>query len=62
MKISPHLKIEINNIGIRKKTIIIYRIGMIFFRMAIPANFSAKVMGINLKGHKITIPETLNNK
>jgi hypothetical protein len=62
MKISPYLQIEINNNGIRKKTIIIYRTGMTFFLMAIPENFSASAIGTNLNGHQTTIPDTLNNR
>jgi hypothetical protein len=62
MKISPHLKIEINNIGMRKKTMITYKIGMIFLLMAIAENFSAMEMGRNLNGHQKTIPDTLNNR
>jgi hypothetical protein len=53
---------DINNIGMRKKTIIIYKIGIIFLFIAIAENFSASEMGTNLNGHQTTIPEILNNR
>jgi hypothetical protein len=62
MKTSPHFEIKIKNIGMRKKTIIKYRMGITFFLTATPANFSAMVIGTILKGHQTTIPDKLNNR
>jgi hypothetical protein len=59
---SPHLSNRITAMGMRKKTVMIYKKGIHLLLMAKSETLLANHRGSLLKGHHITIPVILNNR